>query len=36
MSLGSVHILHKSLQDAKRDLEDTNEAIQRVTGRDPQ
>ncbi|XP_011404793.2 PREDICTED: pinin-like [Amphimedon queenslandica] len=35
MSLGSVQILHKSLQEAKKNLEGTNHAILRISGRDP-
>ena len=35
MSVGSVQILNKSLQDAKKSLEDTNEALKKISGRDP-
>ena len=34
MALGSVQILHKSLEEAKKSLDDTNQAIQKMSGRD--
>jgi len=35
MSNGALQTLQKSLQDAHRSLESTNDAIKKLTGRDP-
>lgn len=35
MSNGALQTLQKSLQDAHKSLESTNDAIRKLTGRDP-
>ena len=35
MAAAAVQMLQKSLQDARNDLDSTNQAIKRLTGRDP-
>ena len=34
--LGAVQMLQKSLSDAQKDLRSTNDALRRLTGRDPE
>jgi hypothetical protein len=35
MSSGAIQILQKSLEAARKDLSTTNDAIKKLTGRDP-
>ena len=35
MAAGVVQMLHKSLKEAQKDLTSTDDAIKKLTGRDP-